>query len=120
MEYNYGGSGDYTVVFDGAIGTTLYQWNDVCKKLNEMGVKTFVYNRSGYGYSKYVYYVFFFIKVIMLKSTQQFEGKIRTKDQEMQEVLSMGMTNDFQVAIEEGATMVRVGTGIFGERNYQI
>ena len=32
--------------------------------------------------------------------------------------LSMGMTNDYQVAIEEGATMVRVGTGIFGERNY--
>lgn len=33
-------------------------------------------------------------------------------------VLSMGMTNDYQVAIEEGATMVRVGTGIFGERSY--
>ncbi|MDD3279590.1 MAG: YggS family pyridoxal phosphate-dependent enzyme [Lachnospiraceae bacterium] len=33
-------------------------------------------------------------------------------------VLSMGMTNDYEVAIEEGATMVRVGTGIFGERNY--
>lgn len=33
-------------------------------------------------------------------------------------VLSMGMTNDYQVAIEEGATMVRVGTGIFGARNY--
>ncbi len=31
-------------------------------------------------------------------------------------VLSMGMTGDYQVAIEEGATMVRVGTGIFGER----
>ncbi|MBO6133061.1 MAG: YggS family pyridoxal phosphate-dependent enzyme [Lachnospiraceae bacterium] len=31
-------------------------------------------------------------------------------------VLSMGMTGDFEVAIEEGATMVRVGTGIFGER----
>lgn len=30
--------------------------------------------------------------------------------------LSMGMTNDFEVAIQEGATMVRVGTGIFGER----
>ncbi len=30
--------------------------------------------------------------------------------------LSMGMTGDFEVAIEEGATMVRVGTGIFGER----
>ncbi len=34
------------------------------------------------------------------------------------EILSMGMTNDYEVAIEEGATMVRVGTGIFGERNY--
>lgn len=34
-------------------------------------------------------------------------------------VLSMGMTGDYQVAIEEGATMVRVGTGIFGERNYK-
>lgn len=35
-------------------------------------------------------------------------------------VLSMGMTNDFSVAIEEGATMVRVGTAIFGERNYKV
>ena len=33
-------------------------------------------------------------------------------------VLSMGMTNDYEIAIEEGATMVRVGTAIFGERNY--
>ena len=33
-------------------------------------------------------------------------------------ILSMGMTGDYEVAIEEGATMVRVGTGIFGERNY--
>ncbi|MDO8281081.1 MAG: YggS family pyridoxal phosphate-dependent enzyme [Thermodesulfovibrionia bacterium] len=32
--------------------------------------------------------------------------------------LSMGMSNDFEVAIEEGATMVRVGSAIFGERNY--
>lgn len=38
---------------------------------------------------------------------------------EMKE-LSMGMTGDFEVAIEEGATMVRVGTAIFGERNYNI
>ena len=30
--------------------------------------------------------------------------------------LSMGMTNDFEVAIEEGATIVRIGTAIFGER----
>jgi hypothetical protein len=33
--------------------------------------------------------------------------------------LSMGMSHDFEVAIEEGATMVRVGTAIFGERQYQ-
>lgn len=31
-------------------------------------------------------------------------------------VLSMGMTGDYVVAVEEGSTMVRVGTGIFGER----
>ena len=35
---------------------------------------------------------------------------------EMRE-LSMGMTADFEVAIEEGATMIRVGTAIFGERD---
>ena len=35
-------------------------------------------------------------------------------------VLSMGMTGDYQVAVEEGATLVRVGPGIFGERNYNI
>ena len=34
-------------------------------------------------------------------------------------ILSMGMTNDYEVAVEEGATHVRVGTGIFGVRNYQ-
>ena len=36
------------------------------------------------------------------------------------DILSMGMTGDFEVAIEEGATMVRVGTGIFGQRNYNV
>jgi len=33
--------------------------------------------------------------------------------------LSMGMTNDYEVAVEEGATIVRVGTAIFGARNYK-
>ncbi|MCR5675844.1 MAG: YggS family pyridoxal phosphate-dependent enzyme [Lachnospiraceae bacterium] len=41
------------------------------------------------------------------------------QDKQM-DILSMGMTGDYMVAIEEGATMVRVGTGIFGERNYAI
>jgi pyridoxal phosphate enzyme (YggS family) len=35
-------------------------------------------------------------------------------------VLSMGMTNDYEIAVEEGATMIRVGTAIFGARNYNI
>ena len=35
-------------------------------------------------------------------------------------ILSMGMTNDYEIAIEEGATMVRVGTGLFGVRNYAL
>ncbi|HCU2997451.1 TPA: YggS family pyridoxal phosphate-dependent enzyme, partial [Clostridioides difficile] len=34
------------------------------------------------------------------------------------DVLSMGMSHDYEIAIEEGATIVRVGTSIFGERNY--
>ena len=34
------------------------------------------------------------------------------------EILSMGMTNDYEIAIEEGSNMVRIGTGLFGKRNY--
>lgn len=34
------------------------------------------------------------------------------------DVLSMGMSNDYEIAIEEGATIVRIGTSIFGKRNY--
>ena len=34
------------------------------------------------------------------------------------DVLSMGMTKDYEIAVEEGATIVRVGTAIFGERMY--
>src|ERR1044072_453031 len=34
--------------------------------------------------------------------------------------LSMGMTHDFEVAIEEGATLVRVGTALFGERSARV
>lgn len=45
---------------------------------------------------------------------------IRNKniDNVSMDVLSMGMSGDYRVAIEEGSTMVRVGTSIFGERNY--
>lgn len=34
------------------------------------------------------------------------------------EILSMGMTNDYKIAIEEGSNMIRIGRGIFGERRY--
>jgi PLP dependent protein len=36
----------------------------------------------------------------------------------MLQELSMGMSHDFEAAVEEGATMVRVGTAIFGSRTY--
>ncbi|MDD6795489.1 MAG: alpha/beta hydrolase [Clostridiaceae bacterium] len=53
MEYSYKGSGDYTIVFDGALGANLYEWNEVVKKVQkELDVKTFVYNRSGYGFNE--------------------------------------------------------------------
>ena len=35
-------------------------------------------------------------------------------------ILSMGMTGDYTVAVQEGSAIVRVGTGIFGERNYEV
>jgi hypothetical protein len=44
--------------------------------------------------------------------------KEQNLDNVSMDVLSMGMTNDFKVAIEEGATMIRIGTALFGERNY--
>ena len=46
--------------------------------------------------------------------------KEKNIDNVSMDILSMGMTGDYTVAIEEGATMVRVGTGIFGERDYTI
>lgn len=46
--------------------------------------------------------------------------KAQNIDNTNMDCLSMGMTNDFEVAVEEGATHVRVGTAIFGEREYNI
>ena len=59
---------------------------------------------------------------IYFKKLKQLSVDIKSKniDNVDMDELSMGMTGDYDVAIEEGATMVRVGTGIFGERNYQI
>lgn len=46
--------------------------------------------------------------------------KAKNIDNVSMDELSMGMTGDYRVAVEEGATYVRVGTGIFGERHYDI
>jgi PLP dependent protein len=52
----------------------------------------------------------FFVKLRELRDRLEKDFSLRLGE------LSMGMTNDFSIAIEEGATMVRVGTAIFGER----
>ena len=52
-----------------------------------------------------------------LKELSDEINNMNIENVEMKE-LSMGMTNDFEIAVEEGATMVRVGTAIFGKRNY--
>ena len=59
---------------------------------------------------------------IYFRKLKQLSVDIKSKniDNVDMDELSMGMTGDYEVAIEEGATMVRVGTGIFGKRNYQI
>lgn len=53
----------------------------------------------------------------LLKSIQQQITDAQITDLEMNE-LSMGMSGDLEIAIEEGATMIRVGTAIFGQRQY--
>lgn len=75
-----------------------------CKNINIKGLMTIPpFSESPEDSRKY------FKMLRILKDDVQKEGI------EMKE-LSMGMSNDFQVAIEEGATMVRIGTAIFGER----
>lgn len=57
---------------------------------------------------------------IYFNRLKQLSVDIRSKniDNVYMDVLSMGMTGDYQVAVEEGSTYVRVGTGIFGNRTY--
>ncbi len=56
------------------------------------------------------------------KKLKQLSVDIAAKniDNVSMECLSMGMSGDYTVALEEGATYVRVGTGVFGQRNYNI
>lgn len=58
---------------------------------------------------------------LIFRTLKQLSVDIEKKniDNVSMSILSMGMTGDYEVAVEEGATMVRVGTGIFGARNYE-
>lgn len=58
----------------------------------------------------------------VFKDMKKLFKKLSALDQENVDMkyLSMGMSNDYEIAIEEGANIVRIGTKIFGERNYNI
>ena len=51
---------------------------------------------------------------LLYKEAYSLADSIKNKERSLE--LSMGMTNDFKIAIEEGSSMIRIGTGIFGER----
>ncbi len=53
----------------------------------------------------------------MLKNIHDFLRENYFSDKDYFKEISMGMTNDYKIAIEEGATIVRIGSAIFGERN---
>ena len=55
----------------------------------------------------------YFARLRDLRTTLLKEGL----DQALLRELSMGMSHDFEIAVQEGATMVRLGTAIFGERH---
>ncbi|MDO4189455.1 MAG: YggS family pyridoxal phosphate-dependent enzyme, partial [Lachnospiraceae bacterium] len=58
---------------------------------------------------------------VFIKLKQLFiDIKSKNIDNVFMEIMSMGMSGDYEVAVEEGATYVRVGTKIFGERNYNV
>lgn len=56
----------------------------------------------------------------VFRELKELSEKLKLKNYEWAEFeqLSMGMSNDYEIAIEEGATLVRVGSAIFGKRNY--
>ena len=59
---------------------------------------------------------------VYFKQMKQLFDQIKSKNYDNVDMqhLSMGMTNDYEVAVEEGADIVRIGTGIFGARDYSI
>lgn len=59
------------------------------------------------------------VRVFFSKVKEQYDNFSRIKHENLNfKYLSMGMSHDFEVAILEGSNLIRVGTAIFGERNY--
>lgn len=56
----------------------------------------------------------------VFRTMNNLKEEIKTKNFKniSMEFLSMGMSNDYEIAIEEGSNMIRLGTSVFGERNY--
>lgn len=56
----------------------------------------------------------------VFRDLRKLSETIKTKDYKNidMDILSMGMTNDYEVAIEEGSNMIRIGRGLFGKRKY--
>ena len=50
------------------------------------------------------------------KETRKIRDKVQTSIEKRCSNLSMGMSNDYEIAISEGATHIRLGTALFGER----
>lgn len=103
-ETKFGFSGQE--IKDFLLNTTFEKYQNI-KILGLMGMATFTDNKDQ------IHQEFSTLKKIFndLKATPL------PHNVEMKE-LSMGMSSDYQIAIEEGSTMIRVGTALFGERNY--
>lgn len=91
IEYKSSGSGSYTIVFDGALGTNLYAWNDVCKIVEkELGVRTLVYNRDGYGFN-----------------TIRDKKDIESQTEELRELIKkLGLTDNLILVGEEYGSLI--------------
>lgn len=91
MEYKVSGAGDYTIIFDGALGANLYEWSETTKRVEkELGVKTFVYNRNGYGFNE--------------------NGEIKTPNEQAQDLKILlrkaGVTGNLMLVGEEYGSLV--------------
>ena len=95
----------------GILEENLYEFIEAIEKCNHVSIKgIMVIIPNGNDEDNRTYF----------KKTKKIFEELKEKNYKNinMNILSMGMTHDFMAAIEEGSNLVRVGTGIFGERNY--